>query len=211
MKNAGEAALKIGLEPQEIQSTIRSSVQAGKKQIEESNPYSSLETAPWPIPDKNAFYGLAGEFAQFAVEQSEADLVAVLATFLCRFGVEAGHSPYMFAGEKQFGRINAALGRQSSKARKETSALPILAKERADLPGSVLNRSEAYVRRIALIHSLFDGCESVELPHLKFALALWDFCEQSAQFIFAGMETDSTCQKILEALEESGGTGISSK
>ncbi len=40
---------------------------------------------------------------------------------------------------------------------------------------------------------------------MKAALALWDYCEQSARFIFAGLESDSTCQKIMEALEESGG------
>ncbi len=82
---------------------------------------------------------------------------------------------------------------------------PQLAKERADLLGSVLNRSEAYVRRIALIYALLDGSDNVRLPHLKAALALWDYCEQSARFIFAGLESDLTSQKIMEALEESGG------
>ncbi|WP_320171186.1 bifunctional DNA primase/polymerase [Maridesulfovibrio sp.] len=397
-----KAALQTGLGPKEVQRTLQSGVQAGKKVVEESNPYSGLTTSAWPIPDKAAFYGFAGEFAEFAVEKSEADPIAVLATFLCRFGVEVGQSPHMFAGEKQYSRINAVLVGQSSKARKGTSSIPIrelfafnekewipaqtsqgplssgeglihairdpelkyhvdkstgvgeqitidpgvedkrlfildqefagalactkregntlstivrtlfdggtiepltktsklvatdphvaitthitlqelharldrveifngfanrflwlcvrrtklipfpepldsqqvrafqkkllsllesskvrsqmdfdpeaktewgniyplLAKERADLLGSVLNRSEAYVRRIALIYALLDGSDCVRLPHLKAALALWDYCEQSARFIFAGLESDSTCQKIMEALEESGG------
>ncbi|WP_419783108.1 bifunctional DNA primase/polymerase [Maridesulfovibrio sp.] len=397
-----KAALRTGLGPQEVQRTIQSGVQAGKKVVEESNPYSGLTTSAWPIPDKAVFYGFAGEFAEFAVEKSEADPIAVLATFLCRFGVEVGQSPHMFAGEKQYSRINVVLVGQSSKARKGTSSIPIrelfafnekewipaqtsqgplssgeglihairdpelkyhvdkstgvgeqitmdpgvedkrlfildqefagalactkregntlstivrtlfdggtiepltktsklvatdphvaitthitlqelharldrveifngfanrflwlcvrrtklipfpepldsqqvrafqkklhlllesskacsqvdfdleakkewgniyplLAKERADLLGSVLNRSEAYVRRIALIYALLDRSNCVRLPHLKAALALWDYCEQSARFIFAGLESDSTCQKIMEALEESGG------
>ncbi|TIH12443.1 DUF3987 domain-containing protein [Marinifilum sp. JC120] len=397
-----KAALQTGLGPKEVQQTLQSGVQAGKKVVEESNPYSGLTTSAWPIPDKAVFYGFAGEFAEFAVEKSEADPIAVLATFLCRFGVEVGQSPHMFAGEKQYSRINAVLVGQSSKARKGTSSIPIrelfafnekewisaqtsqgplssgeglihairdpelkyhvdkstgvgeqitmdpgvedkrlfildqefagalactkregntlstivrtlfdggiiepltktsrlvatnphvaitthitlqelharldrveifngfanrflwlcvrrtklipfpepldsqqvrafqkklhlllesskacsqmdfdpeakkewgniyplLAKERADLLGSVLNRSEAYVRRIALIYALLDGSDCVRLPHLKAALALWDYCEQSARFIFAGLESDSTCQKIMEALEESGG------
>ena len=397
-----KAALQTGLGPKEVQRTLQSGVQAGKKVVEESNPYSGLNTSAWPIPGKAVFYGFAGEFAEFAVEKSEADPIAVLATFLCRFGVEVGPSPHMFAGEKQYSRINAVLVGQSSKARKGTSSIPIrelfafnekewipaqtsqgplssgeglihairdpelkyhvdkstgvgekitmdpgvedkrlfildqefagalactkregntlstivrtlfdggtiepltktsklvatnphvaitthitlqelharldrveifngfanrflwlcvrrtklipfpepldsqqvrafqkklhlllesskacsqmdfdpearkewgniyplLAKERADLLGSVLNRSEAYVRRIALIYALLDGSDSVRLPHLKAALSLWDYCEQSARFIFAGLESDSTCQKIMEALEESGG------
>ncbi|WP_163351830.1 bifunctional DNA primase/polymerase [Desulfovibrio sp. JC010] len=402
VNDVAEAALKTGLGAQEIQRTIQSGVLAGKKVVEESNPYSGIATSAWPVPNPNVFYGLAGEFAEFAVEKSEADPLAVLATFLCRFGVEVGQLPHMFAGEKQYSRINAVLVGQSSKARKGTSSIPIrelfafnekgwgsaqtssgplssgegliyairdpelkyqvdkstgvgeritidpgvedkrlfildpefagalactkregntlstivrtlfdggtiepltktsklvatdphvaitthitlqelharldrveifngfanrflwlcvrrtklipfpepldsqrvtefqrklfellesakersqidfdsearnqwgavypqLAKERADLLGSVLNRSEAYVRRIALIYALLDGSENVRLPHLKAALALWDYCEQSARFIFAGLESDSTSQKIMEALEESGG------
>ncbi|XPV75974.1 MAG: bifunctional DNA primase/polymerase [Desulfovibrio sp.] len=402
VQEVAKAASKVGLPAHEIQKTLQSGLKAGKKEGERKNGYSGLATSSWPVPDKAAFYGFAGEFAQFAVEKSEADPIAVLATLLSRFGVEIGDSPHMFVGEKQFGRMNVVLVGQSSKARKGTSTIPIrelfsfghkewtpaqtsqgplssgeglihairdpelkyqvdkssgagenitidpgvqdkrlfildqefagalactkregntlstivrtlfdggtiepltktsrlratnphvaitthitlqelharldrveifngfanrflwfcvrrtklipfpepldgqqvrtfqdkllsllesakhrgqmdfcseakdewravypvLAKERADLLGSVLNRSEAYVRRIALIYALLDGSDKVLLSHLRAALALWDFCEQSAQFIFAGLESDSTCQKILEALGESGG------
>lgn len=55
------------------------------------------------------FYGFAGEFVEFATEYSEADPIAVLATFLSRFGVEVGRSPFFWAREQQHARVNAVL------------------------------------------------------------------------------------------------------
>lgn len=53
----------------------------------------------WPTIGDKAYRGLAGEFAALASEKSEADPVAVLATFLVRFGVEVGSGPTLYVGE----------------------------------------------------------------------------------------------------------------
>lgn len=92
---------------------------------EQKNPYRNIEVKGWPKATPAMFHGFAGEFAHFATEKSEADPVAVLATLLCRFGVETGRNPYMLAGDKQHARLNAVLVGQSSKARKGTSARPV--------------------------------------------------------------------------------------
>lgn len=62
---------------------------------EQKNPYRNIDVKGWPTATPAMFHGFAGDFAQFATEKSEADPVAVLATFLCRFGVEIGRSPYI--------------------------------------------------------------------------------------------------------------------
>jgi phage/plasmid primase-like uncharacterized protein len=80
----------------------------------------------WPTIDARAYRGLAGEFAALASEKSEADPVAVLTTFLVRFGVEVGSGPTLFVGDtKHRARLAAVVVGASSKARKGTSGKPI--------------------------------------------------------------------------------------
>jgi len=117
-----------GLEDQEINATLRSGLEAGKRAGEREygkNPFLDMRMHGWPTPGPNMFHGLAGDFARMATRRSEADPVAVLATVLCRFAVEVGRGPFMLAGEKQHARLNAIIVGQSSKARKGTSARPV--------------------------------------------------------------------------------------
>lgn len=84
-----------------------------------------LNVSSWPIVNQVVFRGFAGEFVKFAIENSEADSMAVLMTFLSYFGVEVGRNPYVVAGDRQHARINVVLVGQSSKARKGTSVIPV--------------------------------------------------------------------------------------
>lgn len=121
-------AKRSGLEDREIDATIRSGLEAGKRTGEQEldrNPFLNMNIHGWPVPGPAMFYGLAGDFARMATRNSEADPVAVLVTFLCRFGIEVGRGPFMLAGEKQHARLNAVIVGQSSKARKGTSARPV--------------------------------------------------------------------------------------
>lgn len=123
-----QSARSAGLGTRETESTIRSGLEAGLKAVnreERNNPFNSLDVHGWPTPHPAMFHGFAGEFARFATVHSEADPVAVLATLLCRFGIEVGRKPHMLAGEPQCARLNAVLVGQSSKARKGTSARPV--------------------------------------------------------------------------------------
>ena len=61
-----------------------------------------------------------------ATRDSEADRAAVLATFLCRFGIEAGTRPYMWVGDsKHYPRLFVAVVGATSKSRKGTSRGPV--------------------------------------------------------------------------------------
>lgn len=87
---------------------------------------------PWPVLHPDALPGLAGEFVSLATQGSEVDPAAVLITFLVRFGVEVygfapGKGPYVRVGETRHPpRLYTVIAGASSRARKGTSAKPVL-------------------------------------------------------------------------------------
>jgi Protein of unknown function (DUF3987) len=52
--------------------------------------------------------------------------------------------------------------------------------------GSMTARAAAHIRRLALILTLTDLSPVTETKHLKAARRLWDYCQESAKFIFSG-------------------------
>jgi hypothetical protein len=80
--------------------------------------------------------------------------------------------------------------------------------DRSGLLGAVLGRAEAQVIRIALIYALLDNAEQIDLPHLRAALAVWGFCEDSATQIWGDMLGDDVADTILTALKTAGLAGM---
>jgi hypothetical protein len=80
--------------------------------------------------------------------------------------------------------------------------------ERPGLLGAVLGRAEAQVIRIALTYALLDNAEQIDLPHLRAALAVWAFCEDSATQIWGDMLGDDVADTILTALKTGGLAGV---
>jgi len=66
--------------------------------------------------------------------------------------------------------------------------------------GAATSRAEAQVRRIALIYALLDASSKVRTVHLRAALEVWRFCEDSARFIFGGRSAITLEDKILVIL-----------
>jgi len=66
--------------------------------------------------------------------------------------------------------------------------------------GAVTGRAEAQVMRISAIYALLDKSRLIRQEHLEAALALWDYCEQSAAWIFGTSTGDRNEDKILRAL-----------
>jgi hypothetical protein len=54
------------------------------------------------------------------------------------------------------------------------------------LTQSMCARGVAHVRRLALIFALLDKSEVIETKHLHAGKQLWDYCQESAHFIFEG-------------------------
>ena len=53
--------------------------------------------------------------------------------------------------------------------------------------GAAIARAEAQVRRLALLYAMLDQSEDIRVEHLRAALALWWYCEESARVIFGGL------------------------
>ena len=69
--------------------------------------------------------------------------------------------------------------------------------------GAVIGRGEAQTVRLALIYALLNGSDQIDSPHLKAALAVWEYCELSAVHIFGSAIGDPIADEILRALAAS--------
>jgi 5S rRNA maturation endonuclease (ribonuclease M5) len=75
-----------------------------------------------------------------------------------------------------------------------------LATHRPGAFGMATSRAEAHTLRLALLYTLLDGCDRIGPSHLRAALALWDYCERSAAYVFGNSLADREAQAILDAL-----------
>jgi hypothetical protein len=78
---------------------------------------------------------------------------------------------------------------------------PDLSAERVGMVGAATSRAEAQVLRLSMIYALSDASAEIRLPHLKAALAFWEYSAASATYIFGDRLADLNAQKILEALK----------
>jgi hypothetical protein len=85
---------------------------------------------------------------------------------------------------------------------------PSLSGDRPGLLGAVLGRAEAQVIRLALIYALLDNTTQIDLPHLRAALAVWGFCEDSATQIWGDIIGDDVSDTIFAALKTAGLAGL---
>jgi hypothetical protein len=74
--------------------------------------------------------------------------------------------------------------------------------------GAVVSRAEAQVVRLAALYAVMDESYEIRREHLLAALALWDYAEQSARYIFGDATGDPVADQILEALRAAGQTGM---
>ncbi len=80
---------------------------------------------------------------------------------------------------------------------------PELSTPPAGLLGSMTSCAEAQVRRIAMLYALLDSVRTVDVVHLEAALAVWQYCADSARYIFGERLGDPSADTILSALRRS--------
>ena len=68
------------------------------------------------------------------------------------------------------------------------------------LLGAVISRAAPQIMRLACLYALLDRSAVVRVEHLLAAVALWEYCQGSAQFIFGDALGDPTADTILRAL-----------
>jgi hypothetical protein len=64
--------------------------------------------------------------------------------------------------------------------------------------GAVVGRAEAQVLRLAALYAVLDLSEDIEREHLMDALALWDYAEASARYVFGDATGNSVADQILD-------------
>ena len=101
----------------------------------------------------------------------------------------------------EFAQGVGAVG-MSADFRTEWEAIyPILSEARPGLAGSLTSRSEAHAIRLSMIYALIDQSRTIRAEHLKSALAVIDFVDDSVDYVFGKTIGDPIADKILTALE----------
>ena len=77
----------------------------------------------------------------------------------------------------------------------------LTAREAPGLIGAVTSRSAPHILRLALIYALLDCRDKINCDHLKAALAVWRYAEQSAAFVFGESLGDPDADKLLAAIK----------
>jgi hypothetical protein len=82
---------------------------------------------------------------------------------------------------------------------------PKLSRERPGVLGAVTARAEAHVSRLAMIYALLDNAHVIRAEHLRAALALWNYCYRSCQWVFGTDTGDSNADALLQVMRSRGG------
>ena len=77
-----------------------------------------------------------------------------------------------------------------------------LSEGKPGLLGAVVSRGEALVMRLACLYSILDMSSVVRPEDLRAALALWEYCEDSAKYIFGQRLGDPIADALLAALRK---------
>jgi hypothetical protein len=83
-----------------------------------------------------------------------------------------------------------------------------LSADNPGLLGAITARAETQVIRLALLYALLDCKHRIELDHLRAALALWEYAEDSAVRIFGDALGDPVADEIYRTLKVAGEAGM---
>jgi len=101
-----------------------------------------------------------------------------------------------------FARKTTLMQRDADAAVVWKKAYDELSKEKAGLVGSITARGEAQTMRLACIHALTDQSAVVRIEHLEAAIALWEYSEKCAEFIFGDSQGDPAVDRIVAGLKQ---------
>ncbi|MBC7341180.1 MAG: DUF3987 domain-containing protein [Clostridia bacterium] len=102
----------------------------------------------------------------------------------------------------EFGKTAGELQRDEEAREVWHHVYEALTREKPGFLGAMIARAAPQVVRLSLIYALLDLSPAIRREHLEAALALWDFCEASARFIFDESLGDPNADKLWEALRK---------
>lgn len=81
----------------------------------------------------------------------------------------------------------------------------LLATGRSETMAALLERSRPHVVRLSMISALMDRSDTIRVPHLLAALALWDLSAATWAHVFSGDAEDPRQRQFMDALMALGG------
>lgn len=104
----------------------------------------------------------------------------------------------------EFARTAAEISRDKDAKALWADIYPELSEGKPGLFGAVTARAEAQVLRLSALYALLDRSAVIRVEHLVAALAIWDYCEASARYIFGDVVGDPIADRILSTLRTEG-------
>ena len=118
------------------------------------------------------------------------------------------HMGEQLRGAVEKGRMIGRVSMTDSAREIWASVYSDLSAGKPGLLGAITARAEAQTVRLALTYALLDDVNAIDEPHITAALALWEYCEQSAKYIFGNTLGDPVADDIERALQQAGATGM---
>ena len=103
----------------------------------------------------------------------------------------------------EFARKVREIRRDDKATKIWATVYPELSAGKPGLLGAMVARGEAQTMRLACLYALLDRSKVVRAEHLCAALALWNYCEESARWVFADTLGDPVADEILQRLRTS--------
>lgn len=75
-----------------------------------------------------------------------------------------------------------------------------LSNAKPGMAGAVSSRAEAQALRLSLIYAILDGSNNIDVPHIKAAMEVWRYCQDSVDYCFGGKSNDPMADAILDLL-----------
>lgn len=88
---------------------------------------------------------------------------------------------------------------------------PELVAKKEGLLNVTTARSLAHITRIAMIYALLDKSSFIGVPHLKAALEIWRYSEDSCRYLFTSLSKDPIAEKVLSALNARSPDGMTTE
>jgi hypothetical protein len=104
-------------------------------------------------------------------------------------------------------RVHGPLGMTDSARSLWRAAYDDLTTSADDLLAAITARAEPQVIRLAVAYALTDGVAVIDLEHLRAALAVWRYCEESAAHVFGGKTGNPLADRLLARIVAAGEDG----
>jgi hypothetical protein len=88
---------------------------------------------------------------------------------------------------------------------------PALTRDRPGMFGAATQRGAPHVLRLAAIYALLDRSATIGVQHLWAALAVWNYCENSARLLFGTSSGDPDLDALQDELRSQGKGGMTRK